>query len=367
MNKQITSNQHYVPQSLLCHFGWKSKKNKKRNDRINIFDIARLTVRYNQAIAGAFSQNYFYDKDNLIEDFLGTKIEDPASIVINEIVNGNDDIIEIEDNQSILLKFISSLLCRTPEARKKVIALVNTQVESIVREGLRLNGFDPEEASKGHFEFQDYRNLASYITLNGVIDSVILKDLNFHLINNETELEFCISDHPVFTYNWLYRNLKHPGVTGLTARGLQIFLPLSTSKTLCLYDPEIYKYGQKNLVTHVSSIADIEILNSYQIINSKATIGFNARKNEPELRKLFEKHKNIKLHQHESTILEVRENEEGEIKQTHLAFTRQTNLKKMPSFVKIKRKARKDSTSFQERNPDLSAIHYELKRSLTER
>jgi Protein of unknown function (DUF4238) len=367
MNKQITRNQHYVPQSLLCHFGWKSKNNKKRNDRINIFDIARLTVRYNQPIADNFSQNYFYDKDNLIEDFLGQKIEDPASIVINKIVNGNDDIIEIEDNQSILLKFISSLLCRTPEAREKAVALVNTQLESIVREGLRLNGFNPEEASKGNFEFQDYRNLASYITLNGVIDSVVLKDLNFHIIKNETELEFCISDHPVFIYNWLYRNLEHPGVTGITARGLQIFLPLSTTRTLCLYDPEIYKYGQKKLVTHISSITDIEILNSYQIINSESIIGFNSRKNEPELKSLFEKHKNIKIHQHESTILEVRENEEGQIKQTHLAFRRQTKLKKMASFVKIKRKARNYATSFQERNPELSAIHYEFKRSLTAR
>ncbi len=364
MNKHITINQHYVPQCLLKHFGWNAKRGVKR---INIFDIARLNVRYNQLVENVFSQNYFYDKDNLIEKFLSLKIEAPASRVINEIVAGNFDVIEIEDNQSILLKFISSLLCRTPEARKKTIEFVNTQLESIVREGLRLNGFDPEEASKGYFEFQDPSRLVSYMVLNGIIDSVVLKDLNFHVIKNETELEFCMSDNPVFTYNWLYRNLEHPGVTGLTARGLQIFLPLSTSVTLCLYDPEIYKYGQKKLVTHVSSIADLEIINSYQIINSESIIGFNARENEPKLIKLFEKHKNIKLHQHESTVLKAIKNEEGEIKQMHLVFRRQAKLKKMPSFVKTKRKARVYTASFQERNPDLSAILYEVKRSLTER
>lgn len=364
MNKQITVNQHYVPQCLLKHFGWDAKKGK----RINIFDSVRSTVRHNQSIKEVFSQNYFYDKDNLVENFISQKIESPASRIIDQIVSGNFEV--ISEDRLTLLAFISSLLYRTPEAREKAIAFVNAHFELMVRELLRLNGLDPEEASRGAFKFQDPSQVVSLIAVQGTIDSIILKDLDFHFVKNETNLEFYIADHPVFTYNWLYRNLDHPAVTSLTARGFQIFLPLSASLTLCLYDPKVYKYGQKTLASYISDVADIEILNSFQIMNSESIIGFHSKESESNLRQLYERNKNIKLYQFESAVVSVKENldekGEGEIKTTHLVLTRQTRLKKMPSFVKIKRKAKSYASSFHERDPELSAIHMDFKRALNE-
>ncbi len=87
--QQITKNQHYVPQCLLKHFGCDAKKSNK----INVFDIDRSTVRYNQSIKEVFSQNYFYDKDNLIENFIANQIESPASKIIDAIVSENFNII----------------------------------------------------------------------------------------------------------------------------------------------------------------------------------------------------------------------------------------------------------------------------------
>jgi hypothetical protein len=238
MVKQITKNQHYVPQCLLKHFDCDAKKEKK----INVFDLERSVVRYNQPVKKVFSQNYFYGRDNEVETFMAEKIEGPASKVINKIVDGDFNV--AGEDILTLHRFVLSLFYRTPEASERVSGFVNSQLESIVRELLSLNGFDPEEASAGHFNFYQDR-LASRMTAQGALDAVILRDLEYHIIKNETTSEFYISDHPVFIYNWLYRDLEHPGVTSITAIGLQIFLPLSPKILLCLYDPKVYKYGQK--------------------------------------------------------------------------------------------------------------------------
>lgn len=360
MNEQITKKQHYVPQCLLKNFGFGTKKRKK----INVFDIERSVIRYDQPVKEVFSQNYFYDKDNKVENFMAENIESSASKVLDKIVDG--DFTVVDEDVLALHRFILSLFYRTPEASERASGFINSQLESIVRELLSLNGFDPEEASAGQFNFHQDQ-LASLITVQGVLDAVILKDLEYHIIKNETASEFYISDHPVFSYNWLYRNLEHPGVTSLTATGLQIFLPLSPQMTLCLYDPKVYKYGQKGLVTCVSKDEDIEILNSFQVINSDSIIGFHSRHNEAHVKHLYERYKNIKLHQYESGILSTQKEGKMKTRSTHFVLTRQAKLRKMPSFVKIKRKSRSYASSYQERDPELSVKHMEFKRFINER
>lgn len=349
---QITKNQHYVSQCLLKHF----TKNVKNVERLNIFDIARSNIRYNQSIKENFSQNYFYDKDNSVENLLSQNIESPAAIVIDKIVGGQ--LFILDEDRSALLNFISALLFRTPEARAKALSFINSFFKSVVEKLLSLNGFDPNEASKGWIQPKDPSNLVSLITLQGIIDAGILVDLDFHIIRNDTSLEFFISDHPAFAYNWFYKNLKHPGVTGLTAKGLQIFLPISSSLLICLYDSEVYKYGKKNsALTIVSDVADIEILNSFQVINAEEIIGFRDKESEGNLRRIYRKYRNIKVHQHESKIIKEEELEDGELKTIHLTFTRQAKLSKMPSFVSIKKNSRSDASVFCERNPALAAFH----------
>lgn len=359
MSKQITKKQHYVPQFLLKHFACDGSNGKK----INIFDMDRSDMRYGQPVEKVFSQNYFYDKDNQVENFLAEKIEGPASIVVNKIVSGNFNI--ISEDLLTLHRFILSLFFRTPEATERVSGFVNSHLESIVREGLSLNGFDPEEASAGKFNFnQDI--LASQITLNGVLAAVLLRDLEYHIIKNETSSEFYISDHPVFIYNWLYRDLEDPAVTSITAIGLQIFLPLSPKITLCLYDPKVYKYGQRTSVTCIYNDSDIKILNSFQVINSDSIIGFSSRESEAHIKQLYERYQNIKLHQYESGILSTKKEGKGKIRSTHFVCTQQAKLEKKPSFIKIKRKSKGYASSYQERDPELSAKCREFIRFINE-
>lgn len=347
---QITKKQHYVPQFLLKYFGYGAKNKEK----INIFYIHQLYTRYNQPVKGNFSQNYFYDRDNLVEDFLGKQIETPASKVIGKIV---DDKLNLTKEESLTLnRFILSLHSRTPEASERVSKFVNSSIESIVREGCELNGLDPEIAKEGHFEFNS-DVLASSITVDAVVNATLLEDLDYHLIKNETQLEFYISDHPVFIYNWLYRDLDHPAVTSLTARGLQIFIPLSPKRLLCLYDSKVYKYGSKSSVTCLFDDKDIEILNSFQVINSSSVIGFHSRESETKVKKLYKKYKHIHMYNYESMILSTDFQENGKIRSTHLSFKHQFKLANMPKFIKLKKKAKDYHSFYQERDPERSAKH----------
>jgi len=344
---------------LLKHFGCDAKKGK----RINIFDIERSVVRYNQSVKEVFSQNYFYGKDNKVETFMAEKIEGPASKIIDKIVNGDFNI--VGEDTLTLHRFILSLFYRTPEASERVSGFVNSQLESMVRELLNLNGFYPEEASAGCLKLYP-DSLASMITVLGVLYAVFLRDMEYHIIKNETASEFYISDHPVFIYNWFYRELEHPAVTSLNAIGLQIFLPLSPKMTLCLYDPKVYKYGQNSRVTCVSNDKDIEILNSFQIINSNSIIGFYSRENDAHVKQLCKRYKNIRLHQYESGILSTSEEGKGRRRSIHFVLTRQEKLRKMPAFIKIKKKFRTYASSYQERDPELPAKFMEFTKFINE-
>ena len=356
MNNKAAKNQHYVPQFLLKHFGINTKKTK----RINIFDIQKDAVRYNQSISQVFSQNYFYGKGSEADIFIAEEIEAPASGVINKIVDGTFSI--AENDLTVLHRFILSLFYRTPEAVERASSFMNTQLESVVSELLYLNDFNPALASSGSFDFYQDR-LASILAIQGVLDAMILRDLEYHIIENETSLEFYISDHPVFMYNWLYRNLHQPGVTSITALGLQVFLPLSPRITLCLYDPKVYKYGSRgSSVTHLSNEGDIEILNSFQAINSASIIGFHLKEDEIRVKRLYKKCSHIELHRYESGILSTKEIDDGKIKSTHFVFTKQAKLRRMPSFVRIKKRSKSHAFSYQERDPALSEKLIEYKR-----
>ena len=66
----------------------------------------------------------------------------------------------------------------------------------------------------------------------------------------------------------------------------------------------------------------------------------------------YKKYKGFKLHHYESKS-SIKKEDQEEIISTHSVFTRQAKLKKMPSFIKIKRKSKGYASSYQERDTEL--------------
>lgn len=138
MASQITKNQHYIPQFLLNGFGFGEGENRK----INVFDVQRNHIRTNQTVKDVFSQNYFYDKDNFIENFLSEQIEAPASAEIALL--RNRDVSPFKSNSTFLIKFICCQLYRTVEARQDALDFINAHFSQIVSDLSRLNNLDIE-------------------------------------------------------------------------------------------------------------------------------------------------------------------------------------------------------------------------------
>ncbi|MEZ2224750.1 DUF4238 domain-containing protein [Microcoleus sp.] len=344
---------HFVPQLLLDYWNCGKKKGK---EKINVFDKNKMEVRRNQTISEVFFGNNIL-RDPVEKKIFAEIIEGSAATVVKKIVTGDFNI--ISEDLSTLHTFIWSLYNRTLASSKIANECGNSSWKLIAQKALCLNGLNPAEASSLEFIFKDDNALSENI-INVLPLAKILGDLEYHIIKNETSSEFYISDHPVFIYNWFYRDLEHRQVISITATGLQIFLPLSPKITLCLYDPKVYKYGNKSSVTCISNNSDIEILNSFQVINSNSIIGFSLIESELNIKQLYEKYKNIKLHQPESRILSTNNEDKGKIISMQLhQIIRQHKLEKMPSFIKIKKRAKGGVSFYQERNPELAAKYIE--------
>jgi Protein of unknown function (DUF4238) len=354
-NKQITKNQHYIPQCLLKHFS----KDDKGVRKINIFDVKRSSFRNSQSIKNVFSQNYFYDKDNSVESILGNIIESPNSLIIDSIIRGETNIVRESVNWLNLLKFIAVLCSRTPQARDLLISFTNQHLISFSKELFRLNDIDPKKADNLSIKIQDQSSWASVSALQGYFASILLSDLQIHIINNKTLRDFILSDHPVFMYNWFYKNTEHPGITGWQSRGLQIFLPISPKITLCLYDESVYKYGVKNKCsTDVNDCTDIDIINSFQIFNTESILGFFSEQDNSYISSMFDRYKNTIIYSHVSDEYQIENLNSENIKTRHVIYTKQLKISRMPTFVRIRKQLRKEDNVYKIRCAEILDAFY---------
>lgn len=89
--------------------------------------------------------------------------------------------------------------------------------------------------------------------------------------------EYYISDNPVVKSNTT--NIQpHRGTLGLESKGIEIYLPLSSSVMLCFYCSETFPY--ENIVVEAAP-ANIEYLNWLQVVYSDRFI--YAKKSDFEL------------------------------------------------------------------------------------
>lgn len=355
----ITKNQHYVPQFLLRGFGSDTSFGK-----INIYDIQRKQIRPNQSIGSVFSQNYFYDKDNEIENYLSESVEGPASVEIEKI--RNNDLSSLNHNNN-LITFLCCQNSRTPEARDDVLNFINAHFAQIVAKISDLNdwGIESPEKFKVLPSGKDaMRDFTGTVALNGIIDSLGMRDLRLHVLSNKTQQKFIISDHPVARYNWLYRGLDTGQAASMAAKGVQMFLPISPETTICAYDASTYKFGnRKHDYSVVNNIMDVEWLNQLQVRPAQSFIGFSDDAQAIYVSNLAKKYNGIRVYERKSKELYEDMLDDDNIKTGHLVYTTQIRLDYKPSFMKLLKKAKKYSTSYVERNPELNRFIDELRKT----
>lgn len=354
---KVTKKQHYVPQFLLRGFCIRPNG----NDQIHIFDMHKTQNRGPQNIKDCFMQNYFYDTDNTIENFLGKHIEGPASKLICQIREDRE--IPSSDPNNNLIKFFSSQLSRTVESKNENFRFVDAHIKEMLSDitsdySPKINLDDFKLRPKGK---DGERDFISERTMHGILVSKGLEDLKFHLLKNKTDCEFIISDHPVTKYNWLYKNSGHHQIASLMARGLQLYLPISHDLCLCAYDPSSYKLGiKKSSSSDIKNIKDVNWLNELQIRSSNSIVGYKSLKMKSYIEKKSKPLFGNKIYSTHSKQIDV-ETQSCETESPRvIIYSKQANLEVKPDFYKVIKKAKEKSNIYEDRNFEISKNIYKL-------
>lgn len=347
-----TKNQHFVPRCLLKNF-------TNSDGLLNIYDSKRKKLRPPTIVDRVLSENYFYDKDNVVENYLAVHIEEPASRVL-KVFRGERKANEglSPKEQFDLLRFIMVQSQRTPSAHSDSLDTLNTVFESLVKNICKLNNFSEDISNSVKLSLKDPKDLLRMQTIESVLFCDLILDLKWHFLVNETNKEFIISDHPVIRYNWYLRNENEIDISGISKRGLQIFVPLSNRVTLCLYDSSVYKVGNKDKhFTEVKDIRDVNLLNELQLRNRDSYVLFTDQKlskyiidscSSIPFNSLYER----------STYIQDPQTERNHARSLICQWKKPFIFNRWFTFCKVKSKLNKRPILNIDRNPELVSYHH---------
>ena len=256
--KNHVKNQHLVPQFLLKNFAsrdeafiWAYDKNEKYNEQNRIKE---------RAIKKVASKKYFYDKN----------IKDPKGsyeYMLQEVENNSAPIIA----EIIRAKCIKGL---SKEERMTLSLFIVTQI--LRTKGNLLQCESRTESISKHLEEKwnikrpdiDSRKVwFSTLQKHEIFKEIIMNKI---WVLYESNNSFLISDNPVTLQNVINTN-KHRGTLGIDSPGIEIYLPLSPSLTICMFCEKFFEqsgYYIKQIPNEISKPEKVENLNFLQIASS---------------------------------------------------------------------------------------------------
>ena len=250
----VRKKHHYIPQFYLRRFSVDDDKKliALYNHKNKLF-VPSAQIRHQAC------EKYLYGTDDEIEEGL-SKMENAVAFVMSLILDqGMPPPPDASDANGWLKKFILTQLSRTPQAGRELDESLNATFQAAFKsKDLHISHENPVVVSLIYSE--RYQPILSF--------------LNCKILVNQTNIPFITSDHPVILYNqWMEKNGRHFGNTGLGVRGLQIFLPLHPSVMLCYYDPFVYKCGGRdNPIVPLEHDNDTHQLNVLQYLYSDSQL-----------------------------------------------------------------------------------------------
>ena len=264
--RSATTNQHYVPQLLLKHF--------VSGDSKDVFVFDKHTGRsFRTSIKGVAFGSGFYDYEvdgeSYSVDPLLTRMENVASRIIGRIVAARNLHLLSASDRKIVALFAAVQMLRTEAQRKEMKDLSDT-----FHYALGSAGMDPAKVQGFDFLDAAQTRVFSITSLPSLAANLMPYFLNKSWILHSTteEYPFYISDNPVSRFN---RNEhRFLSMLGLRARGIQIYLPLSSTLCLGFLCPSIKLPLRIRLFGGTLGLrpAKVEHLNSLQVFNAEQYI-----------------------------------------------------------------------------------------------
>lgn len=276
--------QYYVPKFYLRYFS--NLPNKKQ---LGVFNLKRKIYIASAPLRKQGFKPYLYGKDGVLEDLL-SNVESGLALFIR-LINVTK-ILPIFNTIShrFLLFFVFLMRLRNPEISDGFKKSFNNAQTILNRKREKL-GLDPEKE-----EFDN--NFLVAVGLSHINTGLLhCSDLKYKLLFNTTDRLFITSDNPVIGYNQFLEGRKFKeGMTGFSAIGLQIILPLTPRLILLFYDSDIYKIGyKKQPCLSIFDTRDVDQLNLLQFLNCNENVFFNGNRiNEGYILTLYYKAKKFK-------------------------------------------------------------------------
>lgn len=281
----VNKRHHYVPQYYLKQF---------RGDDTNRILVCLLEP-YRcvglGSIRGQCQHDYFYGKDGPTDAMLQETEQAiaPALYVVN-----NARAATAEQWQGLRLLAVQ-LHLRTSKAAELAKVFPRFAADQMITTAIK-KGELPEPEGGWRAEMMDFDGVPqSLLGLNLLACFFETSTLRCKLLAAPPGSSFITSDNPAIALNQFAADAK--GVrdyVGFAQSGFQLALPLSPALCAFIYDPFVYKVGQRHDELVVVTPGDVEILNALQVQSAERCLYAHRSEAEPEINRLVARYSRLR-------------------------------------------------------------------------
>jgi hypothetical protein len=257
-------NQHYVPRCLLKPFSLSAE-----GKAINLYNIASDRLIPSARLKGQCAKSYLYGEDGKLEKILAT-IEGSFAATRARVIAGSN----AEQDRRDLNFFTYLQLRRTETAAVRLAesyAMMDANLPTDVA---------PPMPSGRQLILQ---------SLSFCLDTRHdIEDLKVRIIENQSKVDFVISDDPSIMTN-RYAKQKLQGASfGVSSSGVFFVLPLAPRFAVICYDGLVYSLpGLKDGRLYLRNASDVEALNELEQLKASANIYFSKWEDRDYVRERF--------------------------------------------------------------------------------
>lgn len=265
MSTNKAKNQHYVPRVVLKGFSPDARS-------VSAFVLKSRRLVSRASIGDQCAKHLFYGEDGVIEKALG-EIEGELGAVLGD--RSRSKLAAMSAAEALVVSLYMLIQRnRTVAAGHLVNAVHDGIAKRIVAKDSRLrqSGVDLSGVRFGY----DAPHLLAL--QNAAICAPLFLDMELKVLITDKKPGFVLSDDPVVLFNqYAERSPELESMTtiGWAHKGLQVFLPISGTACLALFDPMTYEYGSRKSRICSPSVRDIKTLNVLQALNARQCLYFD--------------------------------------------------------------------------------------------
>jgi hypothetical protein len=242
---------HYLPRFYLKNFALK----KGKTFRVHVYDLdtKRQFVTAIENIAQETDFNGAFPGSNEPAEPVLAKLENYMSPAVGKLISTDSvDRLTAQDRKKVAT-FCATMATRTP-ATRNLMEEVAQSILSHLRADQAGLGEKLEQDLVAYTQPENLRNSATSLLFDSLATfSSIFSSMKWVLKTPPEGALFHTSDAPIVRFNPI--KSEHYGTLGLLSKGIQVYMPLSSSLVLQMYhekyypgQPEIREYSQDNLL-----------------------------------------------------------------------------------------------------------------------